>query len=193
MNFIRVLRIFAAIFISLSILSAFACPVLEIIKIIKFLNVGYPYTLNIQMEYIYFVISLILPCWIFLSSVFNFCYKPDLTIKGIELKLLAWMLIWLFVSVFYTFFTRDDVGGIPFYCPSNETYITSDYYKACQLRAANFIIMWTFFVLIVMLTIFIPAALFPHDEIDREKAQDKPVDFLSLWTDCGQKKVKKSL
>ncbi|KAF0377008.1 hypothetical protein F8M41_012666 [Gigaspora margarita] len=180
----RILRIIAVTFISIYLLFAFLCPALEIAKIKLFTEVGSPYQLTIPIEYVYLAVALILPIWIILSSVFNFCYKPDLTPQGIELKLLIWTLLWLSISVLYTLFTRDDIGGEPFYCPSNIAYNSTEFYVACKIRAANFVSMWLFALLAILLMLTIPAGLFPRDEIVRDMTKDIPIDVLGLWTNC---------
>ncbi|CAG8445724.1 6620_t:CDS:2 [Scutellospora calospora] len=76
------------------------------------------------------------------------------------------------------------VGGEPFYCPSNITYNSTEFYTACQVRAANFVAMWVFALLAVILMVTIPAGLFPHGDHEREMVKDKPIDVLGLWTNC---------
>ncbi|CAG8736165.1 2107_t:CDS:2, partial [Dentiscutata erythropus] len=132
---------------------------IEIAKIKLFTDVGSPYQLTISMEYVYLAVSLILPSRL-------------------------WTLLWLSISVLYTLFTRDDIGGAPFYCPSNVTYNSTEFYVACKIRAANFVSMWLFAILAIMLMVTIPAGIFPHDDTEREMIKDKQIDVLGLWTNC---------
>ncbi|EXX77692.1 hypothetical protein RirG_021510 [Rhizophagus irregularis DAOM 197198w] len=44
--------------------------------------------------------------------------------------------------ILYTIFTKDEMGGIPFFCPVDYPYTSHLIRTACQVRAANLLIMW---------------------------------------------------
>ena len=65
---------------------------------------------------------------------------------------------WFFLTpswykVFYTYFTRNDIGNIPFFCPSDYPYKNSKLLQLCQIRTANLICMWIMFVITLIATI----------------------------------------
>ncbi|RHZ48983.1 hypothetical protein Glove_535g32 [Diversispora epigaea] len=174
------LRYVVVILLCFALVLAFLCPILDLAKINIFKEVGSPYTLNLHIEYSYLVISLITPYWIFLAVMCRCWYKVDFTMKGIEFKLLYWILTWLAISTLYTLFTRDDIDDVPFNCPSDYSYPNHRYQLACQIREANFLAMWIFGGIGILLTIFIPAGVFPLSEEEREK--NPKIDFYYVWS-----------
>ncbi|UZO22048.1 uncharacterized protein OCT59_014420 [Rhizophagus irregularis] len=59
--------------------------------------------------------------------------------------------------ILYTIFTKDEMGD-PFFCPANYPYTSHLIRIACQIRAANLLIMWissalAFFIVIAALAI----------------------------------------
>lgn len=63
-----------------------------------------------------------------------------------------------FIIVLYTIFTKEEMGNIPFFCPANCHYSSNLIRTACQVRAANLLIMWispsvAFFIILSALTI----------------------------------------
>ncbi|CAB5207577.1 unnamed protein product [Rhizophagus irregularis] len=67
-------------------------------------------------------------------------------------------LVSLAIMILYTIFTKDEMGDIPFFCPANYPYTSTLIRTACQVRAANLLIMWispavAFFLVIVALII----------------------------------------
>jgi hypothetical protein len=46
------------------------------------------------------------------------------------------------ILVLYTIFTKEEMGDIPFFCPANYHYSSYLIRTACQVRAANLLIMW---------------------------------------------------
>ncbi|CAB4412078.1 unnamed protein product [Rhizophagus irregularis] len=51
-------------------------------------------------------------------------------------------LVSLVIMILYTIFTKDEMGDIPFLCPANYPYTSHLIRTACQVRAANLLIMW---------------------------------------------------
>ncbi|GBB93290.1 hypothetical protein RclHR1_21440001 [Rhizophagus clarus] len=67
-------------------------------------------------------------------------------------------LISLTIMILYTVFTKDEMGDIPFFCPASYPYSSQLIRTACQVRAANLLIMWlapavTLFIIIAALII----------------------------------------
>ncbi|UZO21154.1 uncharacterized protein OCT59_013555 [Rhizophagus irregularis] len=53
----------------------------------------------------------------------------------------------------YTYYTIDELGDIPLFCPSNYPYKNSKLLHLCQIRIANLICMWIMFVITLIATI----------------------------------------
>ncbi|CAG8456181.1 5752_t:CDS:1 [Acaulospora morrowiae] len=87
--------------------------------------------------------------------------------------------------VLYTYYTKDDIGTIPIYCPYDYDYPRHEFLLACQIRLINFIAMWLFAGIGTLLVIFIPAGIFPLDE--EERLKNKEIDFYYVWT--GHKRI----
>jgi hypothetical protein len=52
------------------------------------------------------------------------------------------LLLLFFFIVLYTYLTRNEMGDIPFFCPEDYSYSSQLIRTACQVRAANLLIMW---------------------------------------------------
>lgn len=59
----------------------------------------------------------------------------------------------------YTIFTKDEMGNIPFFCPVEYPYSSTIIRTACQVRAANLLLLWIsptlIFLIIIMALIII--------------------------------------
>jgi len=44
--------------------------------------------------------------------------------------------------VLYTIFTKHEMGNIPFFCPEEFHYSSNLIRTACQVRAANLLLLW---------------------------------------------------
>ncbi|CAG8466354.1 15808_t:CDS:2 [Acaulospora morrowiae] len=60
--------------------------------------------------------------------------------------------IWLTIPIVYTYFTSNEMGDIPFVCPSSYTYPSEAVEDACKIRKGNLICMWIYYVILVMMT-----------------------------------------
>ncbi|CAG8559070.1 1555_t:CDS:2 [Funneliformis caledonium] len=82
--------------------------------------------------------------------------------------------LWLNIPIVYTIYTINELGDIPFYCPSNYDYKDPKLRTVCQIRLANLICMWLMFlgILVTGITMCIPREylidLFNDDGIDEE-------------------------
>ncbi|RIA86626.1 hypothetical protein C1645_878553 [Glomus cerebriforme] len=142
--------IFCLMFAELPLI--FICPILEYRKLILFDEYNIPY--NRYIEYTYFALTffqLLLAFLVFCCCCF--CAREDLS-KEFSLA----TILWLIIPIIYTFFTIDELGDIPFYCPSNYDYDKPELRYVCQTRLANLICMWIMFVGILLtgITMVIP-------------------------------------
>ncbi|CAG8497567.1 11195_t:CDS:2 [Rhizophagus irregularis] len=66
--------------------------------------------------------------------------------------------LWLVIPIIYTIFTINELGDIPFYCPTNYDYGEPGLRYVCQTRLANLICMWVMFmgILLTGITMIIP-------------------------------------
>ena len=53
--------------------------------------------------------------------------------------------------VLYTIFTKDEMGDIPFFCPADYPYSSHVIRTACQVRAANLLLLWICPAIILLL------------------------------------------
>ncbi|CAI2166310.1 5535_t:CDS:2 [Funneliformis geosporum] len=124
------------------------CPTLEYFKLKYFNEFDIPY--NRYVEYTVTIINLSL-------SSFSFA-----------------TVLWLNIPIVYTIYTINELGDIPFYCPSNYDYKDPKLRTVCQVRLANLICMWLMFlgILVTGITMCIPREilidLFNDDGIDEE-------------------------
>ncbi|CAI2169866.1 6556_t:CDS:2 [Funneliformis geosporum] len=74
--------------------------------------------------------------------------------------------------VVYTHYTRDDIGDIPFSCPSDYPYPIPKLRLACIIRATNFIFMWMYTCLNIVFLLAAFSGILPtEDELKREKKE----------------------
>ena len=52
------------------------------------------------------------------------------------------MILNFILLVLYTIFTKDEMGDIPFFCPAEYPYSSQEIRTACQIRAANLLLLW---------------------------------------------------
>ncbi|CAG8583498.1 677_t:CDS:1, partial [Scutellospora calospora] len=51
----------------------------------------------------------------------------------------------------YTYLTANEMGNIPFSCPPDYPYNSTIIQDACQIRSANLVCMWLYFISLVLL------------------------------------------
>ncbi|CAI2171298.1 4699_t:CDS:2 [Funneliformis geosporum] len=74
--------------------------------------------------------------------------------------------------IVYTHYTRDDIGDIPFSCPSDYPYPIPKLRLACIIRATNFIFMWMYTCLNIVFLLAAFSGILPtEDELKREKKE----------------------
>ncbi|RIA85655.1 hypothetical protein C1645_781386 [Glomus cerebriforme] len=146
----------------------FACPALEITKIIlfKLANNEIIYK-NYIIEYIYFVMMITFPLGLLFSAIRNRCCNMKGLLNYIREQLFCIPFLILIVSIIYTQMTSHEIKPIPDSCPSSYPYKLSITRTACIIRLINFIIMWTFTSLLVILSIVDCFGYFPRKEKDK--------------------------
>ncbi|GET55484.1 hypothetical protein GLOIN_2v1834226 [Rhizophagus irregularis DAOM 181602=DAOM 197198] len=79
--------------------------------------------------------------------------KPIEYIKQLDLEFGISTILWFVIPSIYTYYTIDELGDIPLFCPSNYPYKNSKLLHLCQIRIANLICMWIMFVITLIATI----------------------------------------
>ncbi|RIA90996.1 hypothetical protein C1645_875752 [Glomus cerebriforme] len=146
------------------------CPALDIAKIIIFNHTNGELKLY-DIEYAYLSYS-------FLMVVILFCCTLCIarghdTAAENSVRSLSCFLpfIWIAVLVIYTISTRNEIGDIPFTCPSNYNYTSTTVHLACQIRTANIICMWSFTILITLFLLILLAL--PSEKSKAEKVYER--------------------
>ncbi|CAG8456198.1 5753_t:CDS:2 [Acaulospora morrowiae] len=135
-------RWFAAILDVTLILAMFLCPALGIAKIELFKESNGEIHFNNIIEHGYVIISLIMPCVVILIATGKCNWGIQTPPDRLRSLLIAWPIFWLGISIAYTVLTINEMGDIPFSCPSDYSYSSTTIRTACQVRAANLISMW---------------------------------------------------
>ncbi|KAF0351315.1 hypothetical protein F8M41_015337 [Gigaspora margarita] len=152
---------------------SFLCPCLQYSKLITFSEISI-YGLKISpVDIVYLVVSLILPA----SFIIKGLCKPFEIKKLLEesaIEFTKWsspiILIWIFTAA-------DEIGNIPFTCPSDYPYKVTAIRTACIIRSANIICMWSFILFAVL---WITVELYwDEDESDDEEATKNIQEELS--------------
>ncbi|RIB28273.1 hypothetical protein C2G38_2137421 [Gigaspora rosea] len=87
------------------------------------------------------------------------------TCLGVPLLVVSFLCPCLLI---YMNYTADEIGSIPFTCPSDYPYKVAAIRTACIIRSANIICMWSFILLAVL---WITVDLYwDEDEGDDEEA-----------------------
>ncbi|KAF0479477.1 hypothetical protein F8M41_023867 [Gigaspora margarita] len=158
-----------------NLILAFLCPVFEIAKLKLFSQSEGELTCNTWIEYIYLALTLstinafFLICCIFeyddLAWYFKImaivwlifpCKREDFFFLSAPLfNITNKIYISLLIKVIYTFFTINEMGDIPFNCPSDYPYTSSTILAGCKVREVNLICMWLYFAtLIIIIPLF---------------------------------------
>ncbi|GES91869.1 hypothetical protein GLOIN_2v1553582 [Rhizophagus clarus] len=147
------------------ILLVFACPALEISKIILFKSAKHEITLeNTLVEYFYLVVALTFPLGLIFTAVKNLCCNMGELMSHIREQLCCLPFLILIIASIYTHMTSQDIAPIPSSCPSNYPYKLSITRVTCIIRLINLITMWTFISLLLILTIVDCFGYFPSKE-----------------------------
>ncbi|RIB28264.1 hypothetical protein C2G38_2059797 [Gigaspora rosea] len=80
----------------------------------------------------------------------------------------------------YTFLTFNEMGDIPFTCPQNYTYETSELRLACNIRLTNLLCMLVFPILCVLYAMSV-WILISCSKRTGQKCEFKSVRFLKLY------------
>ncbi|CAG8587720.1 5416_t:CDS:2 [Funneliformis caledonium] len=131
------------------IILIFACPIFEILKL-EYFNRTNVLIYDTNVEYTYLVLSLIAPSVLILIYVCKCNYAEYVSKTTIKIALLVFLLSWIGIASAYTVFTIHELGDIPFTCPKDFNYSAPQVQSACQIRAVNLVIMWTFAFFLIM-------------------------------------------
>ncbi|RGB41920.1 hypothetical protein C1646_684450 [Rhizophagus diaphanus] len=171
-SFIRyILGGLVAIWLLLVILA----PITEIGKILIFRMISKEnqVELNRVIEYVYFLISFFVPWWIVVTNCcVCFAQKGILTPKELIRKLIFMVIVWIAISVVYTYFTKNDIGNIPSNCPPDYPYSEPKLRLACIIRTANYAIMWTYTSLLIIFLISVLSGVLPQEDEMKKKGKD---------------------
>ncbi|GBC07034.1 hypothetical protein RclHR1_00720043 [Rhizophagus clarus] len=161
--------------VAIWLLLVILAPITEFGKILIFIFVRQENKvgLNSTVEYIYFLISFFVPWWIITTNC-CVCFKQKgiFTPKELIRKLIFMVIAWISISVVYTYLTRNDIGNIPYNCPSDYPYSEPKLYLACIIRTANFVIMWTYTGLLIVFLISVLGGILPQEDDMKEKGKD---------------------
>ncbi|CAB4433806.1 unnamed protein product [Rhizophagus irregularis] len=147
-------------------------PITEFGKILMFKMVSKA-ELNRVIEYVYFLISFLVPWWIVVTNCcVCFAQKGILTPKELIRKLIFMVIVWIAISVFYTYFTKNDIGDVPSNCPPDYPYSEPKLRLACIMRTANYVIMWTYTSLLIIFLISVLSGVLPQEEDMKKKGKD---------------------
>ncbi|KAF0539378.1 hypothetical protein F8M41_007158 [Gigaspora margarita] len=127
------------------VILTFLCPALEISKLSVFDQTNGELVYNVWVEYAYLALTMstIVGIYIFYSCL--------LVIEKLSWYFLAVACCWLIFPFVYTYFTLNEMNGIPFLCPSDYPYKTDLIFGACKIRTANLFCMWIYFLLLTMM------------------------------------------
>ncbi|RGB36379.1 hypothetical protein C1646_741784 [Rhizophagus diaphanus] len=142
--------IFCLMFAELPLI--FICPILEIQKLRLFDEHSIPY--NKYIEYTYLSLTL----FQLLLAFLIFCCCCYFAREDLSKEFILTTVLWLVIPIIYTIFTINELGDIPFYCPTNYDYEEPGLRYVCQTRLANLICMWVMFmgILLTGITMIIP-------------------------------------
>ncbi|KAF0479476.1 hypothetical protein F8M41_023867 [Gigaspora margarita] len=131
-----------------NLILAFLCPVFEIAKLKLFSQSEGELTCNTWIEYIYLALTLST-----INAFFLICCIFEYDDLAWYFKIMA--IVWLIFPFIYTFFTINEMGDIPFNCPSDYPYTSSTILAGCKVREVNLICMWLYFAtLIIIIPLF---------------------------------------
>ncbi|RHZ48985.1 hypothetical protein Glove_535g30 [Diversispora epigaea] len=128
-----------------NIILTFLCPALEIAKIELFNQTNGELIYNPWVEYLYLTLT-----WTVVVIYIIVCCCCCFRINIYWLISVA-AIIWLIFPLFYTYFTINEMNDIPETCPSDYPYQDSITLTACQIRLANLICMWLYYVSLVLI------------------------------------------
>ncbi|CAG8456217.1 286_t:CDS:2 [Diversispora eburnea] len=131
------------------VLLMFACPILEILKLDIFGKIDDEniFLKSKILEYFYLGISFAIPSKLIITGIGH--HLKDLAKKLCE-ELFWVTFYWIIIAITYTLYTSNELGEIPFTCPPDYDYPSSDIKKACQIRSTNIICMWLFVVFAIL-------------------------------------------
>ncbi|GBC45667.1 hypothetical protein GLOIN_2v1834226 [Rhizophagus irregularis DAOM 181602=DAOM 197198] len=125
----------------------FICPILEFFKLQFFEKNEIP--IRKPIEYMYLMLTFFHIALHLLLIVFCCFFER----KQLDLEFGISTILWFVIPSIYTYYTIDELGDIPLFCPSNYPYKNSKLLHLCQIRIANLICMWIMFVITLIATI----------------------------------------
>ncbi|RIA90448.1 hypothetical protein C1645_769919 [Glomus cerebriforme] len=171
---VKFIRFTLGVLVAIWLILVVVAPLVEFGKIMLFVFVRkeHKIELNSTIEFIYFLISFLVPWWIVTSNCCACFTQVGLTPKELKTKLFIMVFVWIALSVNYAYFTRNDIEDIPLFCPSDYPYPVPKLRLACIIRAANYIVMWTYTDLLVIFLIAVLAGILPKEEDLIKKNKD---------------------
>ncbi|RHZ48984.1 hypothetical protein Glove_535g31 [Diversispora epigaea] len=125
------------------------CPALTISKINLFNDTDGVLKYNAWVEYLSISIPIVLIFTCLILTIAS-CY--------VSMKLrLSYRLLALLLLIFpflYTYFTINEMGEIPYTCPSDYSYSSAEIRIACGIHQINLICLWIYYILFIIIIIF---------------------------------------
>ncbi|KAF0525051.1 hypothetical protein F8M41_014789 [Gigaspora margarita] len=123
------------------------CPILEFEKISLFEKTNGELKLIKTVEYAYLIITIVIAA----INVFACLCCSYFRYGELDFKNVFSTITWLMIPATYTYITANEMGDIPFSCPSDYPYTSTIIKDACQIRSANLVCMWLYFINLILL------------------------------------------